>query len=382
MLKLTLNPQFTGVAILFAILLLSLTNQVRGQTNTGTLDDTNAPQVVSLSISPAAIDTTVSSQTVAVTAHVTDNLAGTRNVQVKFVSPSGGQVRFGSFYRLSGDDRDGTYQADVTFAQFSEAGSWRVDFIYTDDKANNTKYYYTNQLASAGLPTSLQVTSVQDISAPEVVSLAISPAAIDTTAGSQTVAITARVVDNLAGTRNVQVKLVSPSGGQVRFGSFYRVAGDDRDGIYQTDVTFAQFSEGGAWRVDFIYTDDKINNNKYLYTSQLVAAGIPTNLQVTSVQDISAPLVRSLTISPSTIDTTVSSQTVAVTARVTDNLAGTRNVQVKFVSPSGGQVHFGSFYRVSGDDRDGTYQTDVTFPKFSEIGGLASRFHIHRRQDK
>jgi hypothetical protein len=90
-------------------------------------------------------------------------------------------------------------------------------------------------------------------------------------------------------------------------------------------------------------------------------------LQVTSVSDTTAPELQSFSFSPTSIDTTNSSQTVTFTARVTDNLSGVGDVNVRIIRPSGGTIEFG-IYRISGDNKDGVYSGTYTFPQYSQPG--------------
>lgn len=252
------------------------------------ISDLSPPVLASFDFNPRAIDTSFSSQTVTVTLRVTDNLSGFLTGSVRFESPLGQQAVAYSFHpsnRISGDGRDGIYQIQMVFPRASEAGTWRVTSVSLTDNTGNTKYYSQAEISGLGFPTQLQVTSVQDVTAPELQSFSFSPTSINTNASSRTVTVTIRITDNLAGFQTGSVRFQSPSGQQAvgyGFSSSNRISGDARDGVYQINMIFPQNSETGTWRVSDVSATDAAGNTRFYSTSQLVALGFPTNLQVSS----------------------------------------------------------------------------------------------------
>jgi len=91
--------------------------------------------------------------------------------------------------------------------------------------------------------------------------------------------------------------------------------------------------------------------------------------------DSEPPVLQSLSLSPPAVNTSTGAQNIVVTARVTDNLAGTgvgRNLfEIRFRSPSGNQFVWTSMFstnRISGTELDGVYQSTMNVPAFSESG--------------
>ncbi|MFY9570863.1 MAG: hypothetical protein WAV20_05655, partial [Blastocatellia bacterium] len=110
-------------------------------------------------------------------------------------------------------------------------------------------------------------TQVQDIVPPQLVELSISPSSIDVTSGPQDVAFTIRATDALSGFSSGSFAIFSPSAGQAKFGSFgafNRISGDEMDGVYQTVVTFPQFSEAGTWHISGVNLFDVVGNSRFL----------------------------------------------------------------------------------------------------------------------
>ena len=100
--------------------------------------------------------------------------------------------------------------------------------------------------------------------------------------------------------------------------------------------------------------------------------------------DSEPPVLQSLSLSPSSINTAGSSQVITVSARIIDNLAGNAGnagnagagyrsspSQIRFKSPSGNQIvdaMLSGYERVSGTALDGVYSYAMTVPRFAESG--------------
>ena len=120
-------------------------------------NDTKAPSLISFDFEPKMVDTSLSSQTITFTIHVTDDLSGLDHGVFDFKSPSGNQHLEGwlSPYNLiTGDKLDGVYLETVDLPQNSEAGTWRIDDFILYDETNNQRELDRADLLLAGFPTS------------------------------------------------------------------------------------------------------------------------------------------------------------------------------------------------------------------------------------
>ncbi|MFN0095014.1 MAG: thrombospondin type 3 repeat-containing protein, partial [Dehalococcoidia bacterium] len=129
-----------------------------------------------------------------------------------------------------------------------------------------------------------RVYAVEDTDPPELTSFEISPATVDTSAGSQTITFTAHIVDSPSGNGNgpTQLQFRSPSGNQYLNAIFYSeqlVSGTPQDGIYSYTATLPAFSEQGTWRLYSFLLGDSAKNNKWLSEADLVALGLPTTFE-------------------------------------------------------------------------------------------------------
>lgn len=337
---------------------------------------------------PNAIDVTGGSATVTVSLAVTDDVAGVTfssvvnfpGPGVVFRSPSGSQTRrVSSFSLVSGDNLNGQWQADITFPQFVESGTWTVDSIVLEDLVGNTVTLDTPTLDAAGFPTTLNVTSDSDTTPPTLVKLTIDPAAIDTSDGLRTVTVTMEITDDVSG---VDFSALPPGywalGIYPSAGNFIRICsnpvlqdgGTPLNGTWISECSFPQFSQAGTWTLSGPTLPDAAGNLVTLQPADLASMGFPTGVALTSTPSDTAPAqLSTFAFSPTFIDTSVGPQTVTATAGVTDNLSGYSGMQVSFRSPSGGQLRYLFVYnQVSGTPLNGTFDGSVEFPQFSEAG--------------
>jgi PKD repeat protein len=364
-----------GTALMAAVLSLAVPRPGNAQT------DTIAPELQDFSFTPTTVNVSGGAQSVTVTLHITDSPAGFSYGMVHFRSPSGGQYHLTPFYPSShlvgGSVYDGTYQVSVEIPQFSEAGTWRVGYVYLQDSADNKLQLMTADLATLGFPTELVVQGGPDLAAPDLQGFSFTPTMVNVSGGAQSVTVTLHITDSPAGFTYGMVHFRSPSGGQYHLTPFYPsshlVGGSIYDGTYQVSVEIPQFSEAGTWRVGFVYLQDSADNKLQRMTTDLANLGFPTALFVLSEPaDTIAPELQDLSFTPTTVNVSGGAQSVTVTLHITDSPAGFSYGMVHFRSPSGGQYHLTPFYPsshlVGGSVYDGTYQVSVEIPQFSEAG--------------
>ena len=120
--------------------------------------DTVAPTLTTYDFGPTFIDTSAGPRTLTTTVTATDDLSGIWAAYVNFRSPSGNQLQFSfNSQLLSGTPLNGTLTGTVTFPQFSEAGTWKVENLFFYDRVFNYKLLLTSELEALSLPTTLNV---------------------------------------------------------------------------------------------------------------------------------------------------------------------------------------------------------------------------------
>jgi hypothetical protein len=250
------------------------------------IPDTTPPQLQALSFAPASVDTSLADQSIAAVLRVTDALAGIRSdccpVQLRLASPTGKQFTDGVAFL---DPVSSNWETVITFPRYSEPGAWTVAYVFLTDVIGNMVFLQASDLGAAGFPSQIQVaSSPSDTSVPQLTSLTLSHALIDTSASDQTVDVVLGVTDDLAGLRPdccpVQVMFRSASGGQVQWAVATLDTGTTLNGVWRGLVTFPRFSESGTWKVAFVYLQDVTTNLDWIDTPRLEASGFASQIVV------------------------------------------------------------------------------------------------------
>jgi hypothetical protein len=273
---------------------------------TSTTADTTPPALVSLDFTPKSVDVTNSSQTVIVTAHLTDDNTGVQNATVYFASPSQAQHVLANFTLSSGTVTNGTYQASVTIPHSAEAGTWTILQVFLQDTAGNFVSHGPSYSAHfpSGTPTNLSVKNVPPMptptpsptatpsptptpnssTVPTLVSLDFTPKSVDVSTAAQTVTVTAHLFDSISGVQIAAGYFTSPSGAQNADFNFIMVSGTAKDGSYQGTAIIPKDAEPGTWKLRRVILQDGASHvATYGSSSAALPDGMPTDLSVTSI---------------------------------------------------------------------------------------------------
>ena len=339
--------------------------------------DTVPPELVSLSIDPATVDTSMQSQTITVTVHIRDDLSGVGPeglAEVSFGRPNSGgfAIRFYERSRISGTSTDGVYQKQFTLPTMAAPGTYLISSIWINDNVGNVTVIRPDELAARGLPTGFGQVGVGDSGGPQLQSIEFDRTTVDTSTGPQDVHLTVRITDDMAGFESGGVQFYHS--GQVQVAPLYgymRQSGTALDGIYVTTLTLPRYSAPGLWYVDAVWLNDTVGNTSDLVHPELAARGVPEVEQL-GAGDTTPPALVDVTFDPVAVNTSTQAQTITVTVRLTDDLAGAGErrwpAYVELASPSHHTQSVWTVQRIAGDAFDGTYQGTIVLPAYSEPG--------------
>src|ERR1022692_4398432 len=364
--------------------------------------DVTPPTLVSVKVSPDPVDAQQSPQTVTIKLGATDNLSGVDFTEpqfiydaVTFTSPSGNEtinVRGATFTLVSGTPLNGVWQSTFTVSNYSESGAWTLTEVTFPDAVGNFQAYNATQLAALGLATTLTVESTPDTTPPQLTGLTLTPTSVNVSAGPQTITASFTLTDNLSGVffptganNSFVFQISSPSGKQSQWRSgndFTMISGTPLNGQWQITFPIPQYSEPGTWSIQQLTLQDAANNSVTLNAAAISALGLSPSITVASnPSDTIPPQFVSLTVSPTSINTSTSEQTVTVTLKATDNLSGVNwDAEtptlgfvrgVTFTSPSDLYLFVGVFDGLqlsAGTPQNGTWTGTITFPALSEPG--------------
>jgi hypothetical protein len=106
--------------------------------------DTEAPKLVSFSMTPSAVDVENTDQTVTIQMHVTDNMTGVdasySQMAIQSVIEHQYDFPHQAFQLVSGTATDGVYQTTMTIPRASETGAWPIGVSVRDKVANAANY--------------------------------------------------------------------------------------------------------------------------------------------------------------------------------------------------------------------------------------------------
>ncbi len=216
--------------------------------------------------------------------------------------------------------------------------------------------------ASADLP----VTSSEDVTAPQVSSMSVSPLSVDVRDGStKTFSATLTASDDLSGVAYAYAYYTNASGTRsisFYFGSYDRTSGDDKNGTYRTTASVDPDTANGTYTLSYVYVYDNVGNYRRYGQADNVA---PALLTVQSNADAVAPTITGITLAPNPIDVSDGIKAFKVDVQVTDDRSGVASVSAQFTSPSGRQAAFASAWPSS---TPGVATGTGTVARYSEAG--------------
>ena len=290
-----------------------------GDSQTRCVVDTAPPVVGEVSATPATVDVSEAAQTVRLEAHVTDD-TGVKSVQIGNLATL-----------VSGTTRDGIWAATIRVPRYIAPGPRDVDVTVRDRVGR------WSAPTISGAYTVIDTVADQEM--PVLQSLSLDRTAVDVRAASQSITATVHVTDDLAGPTDLYLcpahafPTGTPSFRQAGgCEAMNQTSGDPRDSTWEATYVVPKGAPSGTWNFEVWISDaaGNFDNDFWFGPDELAAIGptnepryraIPDGGGVFTVQgtpqDLNAPVLTSLTLSPSTVDTTTGA------VQVTADIAGT-----------------------------------------------------------
>jgi hypothetical protein len=195
------------------------------------------------------------------------------------IRPSVGtqSTAFTNFQRVSGDDHNGVFTGTATLPQYSQNGVWNGE-LTLEDKLGNSVTLDTAALEAkfgSGCASVLNTALVSDSTPPDVTTFTLTPVAVDTLTGDQTVTVTMTLSDAQTGVYwdgDMSPLTLRPTVGtqSANFWGMHLVSGDDHNGVFSATATLPQGSQTGVWNGE-LTLEDKLGNSVTLDTAALEA---------------------------------------------------------------------------------------------------------------
>ena len=344
-------------------------------------EDSTPPELVNLEIMPLEVDTTTGSATISVRIEAKDDISGfgsgsTGSGSIRIESPSGQPVGRGISPITGGTVLEPIFEFEIEFPQFSEPGTWEVSLTLIDNVFNTVRFE-AEDLANLGFPSTVEVTSIEDSTPPELVNLEIMPLEVDTTTGSATISVRIEAKDDISGfgsgsTGSGSIRIESPSGQPVGREISPITGGTVLEPIFEFEIEFPQFSEPGTWEVSLTLIDNVFNTVRF-EAEDLANLGFPSTVEVTSIEDSTLPELVNLEVAPLIVNTVNGSSTICVRIEARDDISGfgsgsTGSGSIRIESPSGQPVGRGISPITDGTDLEPVFEFEMDFPQFSDLG--------------
>lgn len=346
---------------------------VENSSYTSPWQDITPPELIEISLDLLEVDVSDEDGDITVTARVTDDLSGVKEVSLRFTNLTSGQETR-TFLRpdlLDGLITDGEYVGHLRFPRFSKAGMWHLEQVTLVDNVENRKEYAQQELALLGLSPSIEVTTTEeDLTAPELVDLSIDSIYYsDKPDPSTSVEFTVWATDDLSGVRSVMLSLESP---------WHREKGRDpwdvslyseREGVFQVRTGWEEREEiEGTGRIVKVAIEDKMGNRREYHLDELTSLGLDATFELTGAlgDDRAPPKLAELTIDPLQVDTSRGVGDMSVEIIATDDALWS-SAYLEFESPTSSQTAeirlWDGFGRLQSRD-----QGILRLPRFSEAG--------------
>ncbi len=221
-----------------------------------------------------------------------------------------------------------------------------------------------------------------DVTAPEITAISISPTVSDVSSGNATITVTVQTTDDLSGTESGNLYFYDGNGNYVRavyFDAADRTARVGLDDTYVFTAVIPQYSQPLNWRADALVVD--VAGNQRNLGPGNEPFPVPADAQFTvennGVIDGDLPFVTSFGLSESTVVSGPAGVEVTATIECGDVISGLSRGFVYVFDPNNQLVfgliqYFGAYERISGDSHDGVYQVTLTLPP----GAAAGTWHF------
>ncbi|MFY0407617.1 calcium-binding protein [Solicola sp. PLA-1-18] len=337
--------------------------------------DTEAPVLRSSSLSRTTIDVSHGAQSITVTGHITDDTGVTT-------------VTFAGSYaqRISGTTRDGVWRTTFTVPANYRAGDREVYARIWDRVGREGGYvpplHYT------------VVNTVVDQEVPVVRSLTLDRTTVDARREMQWITATVRITDDLAGPSPDVLVCLShafPTGSPAfrradDCSLLSKASGTARDSTWRGSILIPEGADNGTWNADVRVTDASDTHGTQTWwgpdslaaqqpggsagsTLRALPDGAGRFRVIGSAPDVKAPVLTSVRMSPSTVDTTNGAKLVTADVAATDAEGiGEVALFIRGYSARGGpddEIEIVANYRltlVHGTPTDGVWRATFVVP--------------------
>ena len=354
-------------------------------TNSGTIDET-APIITEFTLTPDTVDVGAGSQVVAFRLVATDD-TGIASARINLTEL--GKSSTVMWSSNGPPAAGGIYEGTFTIRGNTEPVLLKPSFSVRDLGGRSISYSNRDTLPD-GFSPGLRIENTGIVDTPPVLErFELSASTVDISDGPQTISVLLEASDPISDISSVSVSIY-PFASSVR-------ANLERDveagpGIFTGTWEIPEFIPAGLQKISFTIWDTSGQSRHYSNTNTQspVPAGMVSNLEIvnTGFTEIEAPVITSLTFSPSEVDVSNEDQELQVTVAAGDD-SGLKSITVSLVDPTipnpineydpypvVASVSFGELVPTEGDLRSGTFTKTLTIPRGTTPGELQATVNV------
>lgn len=309
--------------------------------------DEEPPVIASVEVSTRTIDTSRSKQTVTVLMHVTDELMGVAFATCffDFENQSYQTLWSPTSVLRGGNDIDGWWSCSYTFPRFAATGHYQIALWAGDNTGKTIELHASNQGAwqsalGVDAPTNVTQTGIGDTLAPRVeqITFASTSPEIDSSAASRSVVANFSVSDDVSGVTAGGCSFVNRDASAIVLsGTMRLVSRRNLATVWKCTAVFPRYSPRGDWFLSANFSDASGRVGYVVGTRRdetkawdsgdfdhpRIVSEIGRNFVIQAgLGDESAPELISVSANVTSVNTQSRSQTISVTYRAADDLAG------------------------------------------------------------
>jgi hypothetical protein len=335
------------------------------------LADTTAPEITSVSVDQATVDTAGGRATFLMDVTAVDDLSGVSETSVcaEYEGPEGGYFIGCSERRSQGTLNDGLFRIEINANKNSPSGVYELSRLWIRDRAGNERVYEQEEIVTLGFGSQVEQVGSSDSVGPEVAGFSpVSDTTVDTSAGPDQFHIDVEASDDVA-VASVCVKFVGPSEGIFQGCSYAPNTGDSKDGSYAVTVNARRYSAKGAYLLTAISVADQAGHRRTYEGVELSGLGSEQSVEQVGADDTAPPEIVDVSAAPGSIDTSQEAVTVHAEVAITDDLSGYVGgcFRYRLDAQHGVQGCTGNI-PLSGDIKDGVFKFQLEFPQGSKPG--------------
>jgi hypothetical protein len=354
--------------------------------------DNTLPSIHSLTLLSTEANAATSSAKIRYRIQISDDLSGLNSLSLNFNGPN--YYSTISSYLSAWDSlvaADGnlkTYEGTIEIPQGSSEGDWTLQTIWVSDQAGNSSpVTLTPEMQAVKFQVSSMATNAsdpQDQYAPWPIALTLDKASVEVSNADQKVKVQITINnDDLPMNEpriSIHLTIIDGYRESIIVSDFQLVSGTVAQGIYEGELVIPKYTQNGNFTVSEIYIDEQSptgDGKSYRRWVDSIPAELRKTITVTGTQDVTAPVLQSIVVSPTSADTRNGTILVTANLTITDDLSGLQEAEysrggaLALRSPSGKEFlwrEFTSDDRISGTSTNGTHQVQFELPQYSEEG--------------